>query len=128
MGKVLPFFQRERTESTGKYEKSQVGADSIIGEGTTIADKSVVKRSVIGRNCRIGERVKITNSTVMDNVQITSDSTITSSIIANNCKINAKSEFKDCFVGYNQDIPAGMCLLLLKHYFFKVKNDLLDLE
>lgn len=74
MSKILPYFHVERSESLSKYDKSQVGSDSVVGENLKIGEKSLIKRSVIGRNCHIGEKVKITNSIVMDNVQLTSQS------------------------------------------------------
>ncbi|OWA55558.1 hypothetical protein BV898_19942 [Hypsibius exemplaris] len=50
--------------------KSQVGADSMIGEGTTVGDKVSIKKSIIGQNCRIAEKAKISNSVIMDDVTV----------------------------------------------------------
>ena len=81
-----------------------MNSDNIIGENSTIGDKTVVKRSVIGRNCKIGEKVKITNSVLMDNVVVSEGVVIQGSILCSSTKINQKSELKDCLIGYNQDI------------------------
>ena len=116
MGKIMPHYHRERTESLNKHDRTQVGSDSIVGEGTTIGDKSTIKRSVIGRNCRIGEKVKIINSILMDDIEVDESTTINFSIISNNCKINAKSEFKDCLIGFKQNVAAG---LFANFFFFK---------
>ena len=104
MSKIIShYIHKERVESN-RFDKNQVGSDSIVGEGTTLGDKTVVKRSVIGRNCVIGEKVKITNSILMDNVFVSEGVVIQGSVLCNNIKINQKSEFKDCLIGYNQDI------------------------
>lgn len=105
MGKIMPFFQRERTNSlTGK--SSQVNLDSLIGEGSKIGDKALVKRSVIGRNCHIGEKSKITNSIIMDNVKIGEGVIIQGSIICSGSNLNEKTELKDCLVCYDQDVTT----------------------
>ena len=48
----------------------QVGTDCMVGERTTIEEKSSIKRSVIGRDCKIGAGVRISNCVVMDKVVI----------------------------------------------------------
>lgn len=103
MGKIMPHYQRERTISlTGK--PNQVNSDSLIGDGTKIGDKALVKRSVIGKNCSIGEKSRITNSILMDNVKIGEGVVIHGSIICSNSSLYQKSEFKDCLVTYKQDV------------------------
>ncbi len=82
----------------------KVNSDSLIGEGTKIGDKALVKRSVIGKNCVIGEKSKITNSILMDNVQIGEGVVIHGSIICSGSILYQKSEFKDCLVSFEQDV------------------------
>jgi len=48
----------------------QVGPDSMVGDGTRIDERTVVKRSVVGRQCVIGRDVKIINSVLMDHVTV----------------------------------------------------------
>lgn len=105
MSKIMMHYQhKDRTESINKSDKSQVGSDSVVGEGTKIGDKTVIKRSVIGKNCKISEKCKITNSILMDNVVVAEGVIIHGSILCSGTKINQKSEFKDCVIGFNQDI------------------------
>jgi len=42
----------------------------LIGERTTVAERTSVKRSVIGKSCSIGANVKLANCVVMDRVRI----------------------------------------------------------
>lgn len=102
-GKIMPHYQRERTVSlTGK--SNQVSSDSLIGEGTQIGEKTLVKRSILGKNCTIGEKSKITSSILMDNVKIGDGVIIHGSIVCSNSNLYSKSEFKDCLVCYDQDV------------------------
>ena len=86
------------------YVLLKVNSDSLIGDGTKIGDKALVKRSVIGKNCVIGEKSKITNSILMDNVKIGEGVVIHGSIICSGSILYQKSEFKDCLVSFEQDV------------------------
>ncbi|GFO19053.1 translation initiation factor eif-2b subunit gamma, partial [Plakobranchus ocellatus] len=57
-------------ENTIIKPKSQVGADSMLGENVEIGEKVSIKKSVLGKFCRVGDGVKITNSVIMDDVSI----------------------------------------------------------
>jgi translation initiation factor eIF-2B subunit gamma len=50
--------------------KTQIGGDSLVGDGTRIGDRCSVKRSVIGPHCTIGKNVKISDSVVMEHCTI----------------------------------------------------------
>jgi translation initiation factor eIF-2B subunit gamma len=50
--------------------KTQVGSDSLIGDGVSILERCSIKRSVIGNHVKIGKNCKISNSIIMDYVVI----------------------------------------------------------
>nr|XP_006818161.1 PREDICTED: translation initiation factor eIF-2B subunit gamma-like [Saccoglossus kowalevskii] len=50
--------------------KSQIGHDCMIGEGSNLTEKVSVKKSIIGKHCKIGEKVRISSSIIMDHVTI----------------------------------------------------------
>jgi translation initiation factor eIF-2B subunit gamma len=50
--------------------KTQIGMDSLIGDGVSILERCSVKRSIIGNHVKIGKNCKITNSIVMDYVVV----------------------------------------------------------
>ena len=102
--KLMQNFQRDRVDSVGKFDRNQVSNDSLIDEGTVVGDRALVKRSVIGRKCIIGDRAKITNSIIMDNVKVGEGVVIQGSIICNSSTLSQRTEFKDCLVGYSQEI------------------------
>ncbi|XP_038056309.1 translation initiation factor eIF-2B subunit gamma-like [Patiria miniata] len=85
--------------------KSQVGQDSMLGEGTTVCEKVSIKRSIIGKHCTVGDKVKIINSVIMDHVNISEGCTIQGSIVCGNTHIGEGVEMKDCLVGSSQNVP-----------------------
>ncbi|PIK48232.1 hypothetical protein BSL78_14876, partial [Apostichopus japonicus] len=84
--------------------KSQVGHDSMVGQGSSVGDKVSIKKSIIGQHCVIKDRVKITNSVVMDHVTIHEGCIIHGSVVCGNAHINEGVEIKDCVVGYSQSL------------------------
>ncbi|ORY31492.1 nucleotide-diphospho-sugar transferase [Rhizoclosmatium globosum] len=54
----------------------------VVGEKTSIGDKTTISESVIGRNCRIGKNVVINGSYIWDNVVIGDNCVIERSILA----------------------------------------------
>merc|ERR1712004_687686 len=111
--KQLPTFLGDQEfsmvhPSATKHQKSTIGADSMVGENTTIAEKVGIKKCNIGPNCTIGEKVRVTNSIIMDHVSICEGCTITGSVICENVQLGEKTELKDCLVGSRQNImPMG---------------------
>lgn len=103
------FFEEDNSDvqliSTGvKYNKYQIGPDCMVGESTTIDEKSSLKRSVVGRHCKIGKSVKIANSIIMDHVTIEDGCTVSGSIICENSSLSTKCEIKDCILGHGNSI------------------------
>lgn len=84
--------------------KSQVGADSMLGENVTIGEKVSIKKSVLGKNCSVGDGVKIINSVVMDGVSISQNCTISNCIVSQSAKIESGCQLSNCIVGDNQTI------------------------
>uniref|UniRef100_A0A6I8Q006 Translation initiation factor eIF2B subunit gamma n=3 Tax=Xenopus tropicalis TaxID=8364 RepID=A0A6I8Q006_XENTR len=80
-------------------DKLMVGADSMIGAQTQVAEKSSIKHSLLGSNCTIKDRVKITNCIIMNEVTIQECCTIQGSVICNNAVIESGADIKDCLVG-----------------------------
>jgi len=107
----------EATTSTRKSESESISAstsanssrqgDSLIGDGTKLGAKAVVKRSVIGKNCQIGDHVKIENSVILDGVVI-GDSALVNGVLAlDEASIGAKAELKDSLIGFGVDVDPA---------------------
>ncbi|KAG1338014.1 translation initiation factor eIF-2B subunit epsilon [Cocos nucifera] len=60
---------------------AQIRAFSLIGNGTTIGDHSVISYSVIGQSCSIGRNVSIQGSYIWDNVIIEDDCKLSHALV-----------------------------------------------
>uniref|UniRef100_UPI00358EBA99 translation initiation factor eIF2B subunit gamma isoform X1 n=1 Tax=Myxine glutinosa TaxID=7769 RepID=UPI00358EBA99 len=80
-------------------EKSQVGADSMVGRETQVEERTSVKRSVVGDYCVVRLRSKITSSIVMHRVTIGEGCNIQGSVLCEGAVLGAGVELKDCLVG-----------------------------
>ncbi|XP_076353550.1 eukaryotic translation initiation factor 2B subunit gamma [Tachypleus tridentatus] len=92
------------TSASLSRSKSQGGDDSMVGEGTNIADKVTIKRSIIGNHCQLKEKVRLFNCVVMDHVTVEEGSTLQSCILCSNAFVGKGSELKDCIVGHQQRV------------------------
>lgn len=94
---------------SGPKDKSaaNVGADSMVGENTSLGEKTNVKRSVVGKNCTIGKRVKLTGSIVLDNAIIEDDVQLENTIVGHDATIRAKSRLTNCYVESTHDVIKG---------------------
>ncbi|KAJ3023506.1 UNVERIFIED_CONTAM: hypothetical protein HDU68_008576 [Siphonaria sp. JEL0065] len=54
----------------------------VVGDKTSVGEKSEISNSVVGRNCKIGKNVKINGSYIWDNVVIGDNVVIERSILA----------------------------------------------
>lgn len=81
--------------------KTTISAGCMVGQDSTLGDKSTVKRSVIGRNCKIGSNVKILNSVLMDNVKVADGGYIQNCVVASGCQMLKQSSLRDCHVAAN---------------------------
>ncbi|KAG9454850.1 hypothetical protein H6P81_007754 [Aristolochia fimbriata] len=87
--------------------KTTVGPNCMLGEGSQLGDKCSVKRSVIGSHCRIGSNVKVVNSVVMNHVTIEDGCSIQGSVICSNVHLQERVVLKDCQVGAGYVITSG---------------------
>ncbi|KAG8189600.1 hypothetical protein JTE90_018956 [Oedothorax gibbosus] len=106
ISKNLPILAGEQVKSH-LYQKSQVDAESAVGENCELLLKSSLKQSAIGAYCKLNERTKLTNCIVMDNVTFGKECTIQGSIICSNVTIEDGCSLKNCIVGPDQTIQAS---------------------
>jgi len=85
--------------------KTQVGPESIVGEGTKIGERCGIKKSVLGKHCKIAGNVKILNSVIMDYVVIDTKCTIQNSIICSNVHLSQNCSLTSCRVAANYQCP-----------------------
>lgn len=105
-GACPPFTPTDRVHKTAEISsKTQVGNDSMVGEGSRVGDRCSVKKSVIGKHCTIGKNVKIVNSVLMDHITIQDNCKLEGVIVCSNAYIQENAALKDCEVGYSFTVP-----------------------
>ncbi|XP_067846189.1 translation initiation factor eIF-2B subunit gamma [Heptranchias perlo] len=87
-------------------DRCMVGADSMIGNLTKVAEKTSIERSIIGASCTVKEKVKIANTVIMHNVTIEEGCCIQGSVICSGAVIGKGADLKDCLVGSAQCVDA----------------------
>lgn len=107
-------FMKERARNHGqahasvdKQSRAAVGIDSLIGDETTLGQKTNVKRTVVGRDCKVGDRVRLTGCLVMDGVVIDSDVQLENCIIGQGAVIRNKVKLVNCYVECTNEVPSG---------------------
>lgn len=86
---------------------ANVGADSLVGNNTTLGERTNVKKTVIGKDCKIGKRVRLTGNLIMDNVTIEDDVQLENCIIGSNVIIQSKLRLFNCNVEATHEIQHG---------------------
>lgn len=79
--------------------------DCVVGENTTIGEKTLIKNGSIGNNCKIGDKVKLINCILMDNVEIAANTNLTECIVGQTSRIGSKCDLKQCIIGHS--VPNG---------------------
>ncbi|KAG7194816.1 uncharacterized protein KQ657_004497 [Scheffersomyces spartinae] len=84
-----------------------VGLDSLVGEGTTLDERTHVKRTVVGNDCVIGKRVKLTGCLLLNNVTIEDDVQLENCIVGHDVRIQTKLKLVHCNVESTHDVVKG---------------------
>jgi len=85
--------------------KSQI-VDCLVGEESTISEKTTLKSCTIGSHCVVEPKVKLANCIIMDNATIKSGSNIQGSLICDNVIVEEKCEIKDCIIGSGKRVES----------------------
>ncbi|KAI1280837.1 Translation initiation factor eIF-2B subunit gamma [Halotydeus destructor] len=94
------------TGSMPRTPRTQIAADSLVGESSVVGEKVSIKRTIVGPNCRIGDKVKLINSLIMDGSIIEEGATVTGSIVSTGAIVGHSAEIKDCIVADGQTVVA----------------------
>jgi UDP-3-O-[3-hydroxymyristoyl] glucosamine N-acyltransferase len=68
---------------------AQIGANSVIGNATSIGEQCKISNSVIGEGCRIGKNVLIHGSYIWDNVIIEDGCKVSNSLVCDDVHLRA---------------------------------------
>jgi len=53
--------------------KAKIGDNCVIGADTSIGEETTIVNSIIGKGCKIGKNIKIENSIIWDFVELNND-------------------------------------------------------
>ncbi|KAG7662689.1 GCD1 [[Candida] subhashii] len=113
------YFMKQQASSKGHHNQhhqqqdksapgaAHVGIDSLVGENTTLGEKTNVKRTVIGKDCVIGKRVKLTGCLILDKVVIEDDVQLENCIIGHDVVVGHKSRLTNCNVESTNEVSSG---------------------
>jgi translation initiation factor eIF-2B subunit epsilon len=127
---VLSFGDRQeiKLHRQGIYKASdvtlshsaQIGANSVVGNGTSVGENCKVSNSVIGQGCNIGKNVLIHGSYIWDNVTIEDGCKVSNSLVCDGVHLGAGAIVEPgCIlsfkveVGKNVVVPAYSKVALL---------------
>lgn len=68
---------------------AQIGANSVVGNGTSVGENCKVSNSVIGQGCNIGKNVLIHGSYIWDNVTIEDGCKVSNSLVCDGVHLGA---------------------------------------
>jgi len=97
-----------KSESDSIPTSSKIMGDSIVGEGTKLGVKTIIKKSVIGKDCQIGDHVKIENCVLLDGVCVGSKSHLTGSLALEESTVGKGVEMKDSLVGFGVAVEDNL--------------------
>lgn len=81
---------------------AQVGEACLIGAGSVIGERTIIRRSVLGRNCVIGSDVILDGAYLWDDVVILDGCHISHALIADGCSIGTSTIISEgCIIAAN---------------------------
>lgn len=93
----------------------------VVGSGSSVGARTVIRNSVIGKQCEIGENVQIENSYIWNGVKIKDDCCISKSILCDNTIVKSNVAMQkgsilsfNVVVGPNINLKPGIKITLRK--------------
>lgn len=87
-------------------KSTQIDDLCIVGENTTISEKTSIKECNIGARCVIESKVRLSNCTLMNGVKIREGCVLSNCVVCDGAEICNNAELKDCLIGSNTVVSA----------------------
>ncbi|KAJ4450126.1 translation initiation factor eIF2B subunit gamma isoform X2 [Periplaneta americana] len=95
-----------RVHSSADIKSTQMDDTCMVGENTTIAEKTSIKACIIGARCEIESKVRLANCILMNGVKIREGCILSNCVVCDGVEICNNAELKDCLIGSNNVISA----------------------
>jgi len=82
-------------------------ADCLIGDNTTIGERTTIKACVIGAGCRIGDGARLTQCLLMDGVVVNDGCRLTRCVVGKRAVIGNNAVLTECEVQENLLVEKG---------------------
>ena len=99
--------QHQQTSHPKDKTSANIGVDCLIGENTSVGEKTNVKRTIVGSSCNIGKRVKLTGCLILNNTTIEDDVQLENCILGNGVIIRSKLRLTNCNVESSLEVAKG---------------------
>ncbi|CAI5483388.1 unnamed protein product [Closterium sp. Yama58-4] len=105
---------RYREEAVSVARSAVIGADTLLGEGTVVAERAVVRRSVLGAHCLVGEGAVVEGSFLWGGVTVGAGAVVRHAVLCDGVQVMAGGRVNpgcvlsfDVVVAANHVVPAG---------------------
>lgn len=92
---------------TSDIKSTQIDDSCIVGEQSSIAEKTSIKSCNIGAHCQIEPKVRLTQCILMNGVKIQEGCILSNCVLCDEVEVCINSELKDCLVGSDHTVAAG---------------------
>lgn len=95
---IMSLRAKELQQPVQPKEKgaATVGADSVVGEGTVLGERTSVKKTVVGNQCSIGKRCRLTGCVLLDGITVGDDVVMENCVIGQGATVETKARLTNC--------------------------------
>ncbi|CAI5973886.1 unnamed protein product [Closterium sp. NIES-64] len=105
---------RYREEAVSVARSAVIGPDTLLGEGTVVAERAVVRGSVLGAHCLVGEGAVVDGSFLWGGVTVGAGAVVRHAVLCDGVQVMAEGTVHpgcvlsfDVVVAANHVVPAG---------------------
>ncbi|CAI5461329.1 unnamed protein product [Closterium sp. Yama58-4] len=105
---------RYREEAVSVARSALIGPDTLLGEGTVVAERAVVRGSVLGAHCLVGEGALVDGSFLWGGVTVGAGAVVRHAVLCDGVQVMAGGRVNpgcvlsfDVVVAANHVVPAG---------------------
>lgn len=103
---------KAKTQGGGNVQPKEkgaatVGVDSVVGDNTTLGERTSVKKTVVGKDCTIGSRCRLTGCVLLNGITLEDDVVLENCIIGSGARVNSKARLTNCNIEGGYTVSKG---------------------